>query len=248
MNIIWRDLRFFIERLAGLRISGTLRLSDEGFCVSTDNEAENWVYYPAEVTSHDIARKAADFFAKKGESFMWPVYDGGENVLRDAGLTYAGELAAMSLDPEDADTSRVNPAVKIEHITSPELGRLWAKTAWYSFGGGEDDAPEDYRAFGGALAEDREGISMYIARLDGQPAGTFAVTHEPDLMGVYFVGTVPGLRRKGIAASMMNEVCRMSAGKKIVLQATPIGAKMYKAFGFKELFRIPVYSNEEDLF
>lgn len=248
MNIIWQDLRFFIDRLSTLRVSETLPLGDGGFCVSTNNESENWVYYPASVTSHEVARMVMDFFYDKGEFFMWPVYDGGAEVLREEGLLYAGELTAMSLDPKDADMSHVNKDVTIERVTSRDQARLWARTAWHSFGGGADDTPEDYYEFAEALSEDEEGVSMFIALLKGEAAGTFMITHEAELMGIYFVGTLPEFRGRGIASSMLKEVCGLSRGKEIVLQATPKGEKVYNSFGFKALFKMPVYSNAEDLF
>ena len=36
--------------------------------------------------------------------------------------------------------------------------------------------------------------------------------------------------------------------KKITLQETEIGYKFYKSYGFTELFRMPVYSNDADIF
>jgi len=52
------------------------------------------------------------------------------------------------------------------------------------------------------------------------------------------------MRRKGIARAMMNEICRLSANKKIVLLSMEGGLLFYKNFGFEELSTIPIYSNE----
>ena len=47
---------------------------------------------------------------------------------------------------------------------------------------------------------------------------------------------------------MMDEICRIADEKKIVLQATPMGRKFYEAFGFREEFKISVFSTESDIF
>ena len=73
------------------------------------------------------------------------------------------------------------------------------------------------------------------------------LTHGENVTGVYYFATLPKFRRKGIARAMMSEICRLSSGKTIVLQATPSGVPFYKNFGFEELFTIPVYSNENDI-
>ena len=46
---------------------------------------------------------------------------------------------------------------------------------------------------------------------------------------------------------MMSEICRLSDGKQIALQATPVGVPFYKSFGFEDLFAIKVYSTEPDV-
>ena len=149
----------------------------------------------------------------------------------------------MRLDPTKAQPA--HEGVTFERVTS-ELADEWSATAWRGFGG-EDDAPENYCRFVRALVDDAENLSLHLAKFDGKSAGVFATTNEPERVGVYYFATVPELRRKGIASSMMSEICRLSAGRKIVLQSTPMGVKFYCSFGFDELFRIPVYSTDKDI-
>ena len=242
--MVWEDFRFFMTRLTFLSVSESMKLGNNGFCVSTGCESENWIYYPERITSREIVDDAVKFFADRDISFMWPVYDGGTELLDSAGLLYAGNLAAMMLDPKNVRMNDV-PDVVIEPVS---VSLEWARTAWHGFGGGADDTPDNYFALVDALKHDPENLSLYIARYDGVNAGTFLITHEPDLMGVYYFAVVPEMRRKGIARAMMNEVCKLSCGKKLVLQATPSGLPFYKNYGFEELFMIPVYSTESDIF
>lgn len=243
-NIIWEDLKFFLTRLRHLEISDSLPL-EEGFCVSTRCESENWVYYPHDITSPELVNEAVKFFQARGESFMWPVYEGGGDVLKACGLLYAGSLWAMTLEPEGHVPGGSD--VAFEHVDTSEQSRRWADTAWRSFGG-EGDTPSNYYALVEALMNDQENMSLYLAVCEGEDAGTFLITREAELTGIYYFAVLPKMRRRGIAGAMMNEICGLSEGKRLVLQATPMGLKFYRKFGFEELFAMPVYSTEEDIF
>lgn len=246
--MIWEDLKFFLTRLKFLSVSESITLgTNGGFCVSTNYDFESWIYYPERITSRNIVDEAIHFFRERNIMFMWPVYDGGTELLEEAGLLHAGDLAAMSLTPPSIP-ERTNSRTVIEPVITPEQSQQWARTAWHGFGGGSDDTPENYFALVEALSRDRENLRLYLARKDGECVGTFLLTNEPELSGVYYFAVVPEMRRQGIAAEMMNEVCRLSGQKKVVLQATPSGRPFYKKFGFEELFMMPVYSTERDIF
>ena len=248
-NIIWEDLKFFLTRLRALRTSEMLALGDdEGFCVSTCCDFESWVYYPANIEDEALVNEVIRFFRERNISFLWPVYDGGKKILENAGLLYAGDLTAMTFDSKFADTLHMNHDVTFELITSADGANRFASNVWLGFDGSADTMPENYCKLMEGLSEDQENLCMYIAKYCGEDAGTFLVTNEPELMGVYYFSTLPIFRRMGIARAMMNEICRLSSGKRIVLQSTPSGVFFYRSYGFDELFKIAVYSIEADVF
>ena len=237
-NFIWDELKFFLTRLKSLRVSESMNLNDESFCVSTGTYSENWIYCPnpERVKVND----AVNFFRERDISFMWPVYD--SESLRHSGLIYAGDLTAMSLESNHVPESESDSHITFMRIESHEHSALWARTAWHSFGGEYDDVPDNYYAFADALTED-ENLSLSLALHDGKPAGTFLTTI---MGGVYYFGVIPEMRRRGIAREMMNDICRHNT--RVLLQSTPSGYAFYKSFGFTELFKIPVYSTESDIF
>lgn len=251
-NIIWDDLKFFLGRLKAFPVSKSLTLSNKSFCVSTGCSFESWVCYPEKLRADRDVKSVIEFFALNNISFMWPLYDDDDaSLLEASGLLYAGRLEAMALQPSRAVTDKVNHSVSFRQATTPELALEWTKTAWGAFYSGselnDDGVPENYCALVNAFMNDPN-FSLYIAELDNQPAGTFIITHEKSLTGVYYFATLPELRRRGIAASMMNEICRLAGNKTITLQATPVGVPFYKSFGFDDLFAIKVYSTEPDIF
>ena len=241
-NIIWDELKFFLTRLKSLRVSESINLSDRGFCFSVKCPLENWIYWPDNI-NNSIVNEVMEFFRTR-ESFMWPIYNDIDTKILDlAGLFYAGDLIAMSLNPDKAVKNKANPNVKIERVINNS--REWALTAGISFGSHENEITQNYFDFIDSMSQDRENLALYIAKINNKPAGTFLLTRKN---GVYYFGTRPEFRRKGVAASMMAEICKLSHGNIITLQATPMGHKFYKSFGFDELFAIKVYSNEKEIF
>lgn len=236
-KIIWDELKFFLSRLKSLRVSESMNINDESFCVSTGTYSENWIYCPNPEKVN--VNEALNFFRERNISFMWPVHD-PESLCHYSDLIYAGDLTAMTLEPERE--YEANPSVTFRQIKTHDDVSLWAKTAWHSFGGEYDDVPENYYAFVDALIQD-ENLSLYLAFHDAKPSGTFLNTI---MGGIYYFGVIPEMRRKGIARAMMNEICRHNT--QVLLQSTPSGYAFYKSFGFNELFRIPVYSTESDIF
>ena len=193
-------------------------------------------------------KKALRFFRERGENFMWPAYSSGCEILQKEGLIYAGDLTAMMLSPSDIYCSAHDDRAADAVIPESDDAEDWARTSWQGFGGGIDEVPEDYYDFMNALKDAREGVRLYSAKYQGRTAGVFLLTNEAEMTGLYYFAVVPEFRRHGIARCMMNEICRLSIGKSIVLQSTPMGEKFYRNYGFQELFRIPVYSTEEDIF
>ena len=242
MDIIWQDFSFFLTRLKYLPVSKSLTLgaNNEVFCVSTGCSFESWVYYPARITDPEIVKRTVKFFSDENISFMWPVYNGGEKILEDCGLIYAGNLTAMSYESK---SSHATNNLKIYEADSHD----WADIAWQGFGSEAGTTSKEYYKLVEAFKNDTS-LRLYIADYEGKHAGTFLITNEKNLMGVYYFATLPEFRRKGIARAMMSKICELASGKTIVLQATPMGLPFYKKFGFEERFIIPIYSTESDIF
>ena len=249
-DIIWDDLSFFVNCLKSLPVSKNLMLDDKGSCcVSTGTYSENWIYFPENITSPELVNSAVKFFVEREETFMWPLYSVGRDILEKAGLFYAGDITAMTIDPARVNiAATTRPEIEIMCSDNPDE---WAITSWRAFGGSKYNFPENYSVFVRALseaAEEPEGkISLYTAKCNDKSAGVFLLTNGPKSTGVYYFGVLPEYRRKGIARAMMNEICSLSTGKNIVLQSSPMGLNFYRNFGFTELFRIPVYSTDRNI-
>ena len=247
MNITWKEFGLFLTRLKNLPVSKSITLGNNGgFCVSTGCDIESWVYYPERVKNIEDVKRAVNFFKKEKISFMWPLYDGGEKILEDAGLIYAGSLTGMIY--------RNNNNLYQQHV---ELGsedldyREWAKTAWHAFGGGYDDVPENYFALVEAFHNAPGFHLMSQNNADTTKKNYWATVMLSDgvnATGIYYFATIPEMRRMGVAKSFMKFISQYRNNQPLLLQSTPAGLPFYKNFGFEELCKIPVYSDVSDVF
>ncbi|MBR1486754.1 MAG: hypothetical protein IJ597_05825 [Synergistaceae bacterium] len=146
MNITWEELKIFLTELKNLPVSESITLGESGFAVSTGCDIESWVFYPELVKDIEVVEKAVNFFKAQKVSFMWPVYAGGEKILEDAGLKFAGKLTGMIYEPEKLSPLTSNPSRLTDY-------RDWARTAWHGFGGEYDDVPENYFSLVKAFSE-----------------------------------------------------------------------------------------------
>ena len=245
MNDSLRNMKYFMECLRNLPSSEVLPIGDSGgFCVSTRTEAENWVCFPECVRDVETVRKAAEFFRKRNETAVWPVFGGGNEILAEGGMFLDCQLRVMTLAADAPVLIRGNDSVTFTAVTTREDSLRWAKCAWLGFDYGGVDPSEDYCAFAENLTGCRD-FALGVAVLHGRDAGAFvAVNDDEGLTGVYYFAVIPEMRRKGVAAAMMNEIRRLSR-KKVVLQATEAGVPFYSAYGFKDFGAIDVYSTEE---
>ncbi len=87
----------------------------------------------------------------------------------------------------------------------------------------------------------------YLARLDGRAVATSELYLAAGVAGLYFVGTLAEARRRGLARAVTHAAMRdaRDMGYRIgTLQATPMGASVYRRLGFQEHLTMGIYLEE----
>lgn len=87
-------------------------------------------------------------------------------------------------------------------------------------------------------------LSAYTGLLDGQPVATSVLAQVGGAAGIYGVSTIPEARRRGIGAWMTLQplLDARARGQMVgVLQASQMGAGVYRSLGFQEYCRIRAY-------
>jgi ribosomal protein S18 acetylase RimI-like enzyme len=157
-----------------------------------------------------------------------------------AGLLAMGDMPDMVLDHRLPDA--VPPAgVELRRVTTAADAKAYGEVmgvAYATYGMPEDVLPSSLPLE--ALYAPH--IAAMLALVDGKPAAGAMVLVTHGVAGIYWVGTTPDARGKGLA-----ELCTRAAGNAgfdqgariAALQASVMGEPVYKRMGYVEVSRYP---------
>jgi GNAT superfamily N-acetyltransferase len=169
-----------------------------------------------------------------------------ETHLLRHGFTDVGEEPAMGIALAHLPSTLPLPVgVTIERVRERTALEQWAHTAHDGFGASAStDAP-----FVAAVSRDAlEGAAAaeyYLARLDGEPVASSALSLAAGVAGIFSVATLAGARGRGIGAAvtMAPLLAARDRGYAVgVLQASELGYAIYARMGFTEQFRYRCFS------
>ncbi|GAA2336468.1 GNAT family N-acetyltransferase [Dactylosporangium salmoneum] len=80
-----------------------------------------------------------------------------------------------------------------------------------------------------------EGAELYLAHLDGEPAGACLVVEQDEAVGVYFVTTMPQFRSRGVGRALMHALLRRFDDRPVTLTASRLGRPLYESLGFERI-------------
>lgn len=228
------------------RDDGTVRWTIGGSPIDYHNAVASAALGPAE--ADDVIRRSIERFREHGVPGTWHVgpsmrpSDIGRR-LEAHGLTMDDEEAGMALDLRSLPDLPEVSALEIEHVRDEEGLAGFVAALGQGFGEGPREAEwvgETYRRIG---LDDRS-WRHYLARVDGEPAGTSCLYVQEEVGGVYFVSTVPPARRRGVGAAITMAAAREARDlgcRLAVLGSSPIGYSVYRKLGFEDRCRFRIY-------
>ena len=87
----------------------------------------------------------------------------------------------------------------------------------------------------------------WVAYANGAPVGTAATVAAGGVTGLYNIAILPEYRRRGYGTALTRlaaeEAFRQGGAKKLILQASSQGVRMYERMGFRTVTRIAVYNS-----
>jgi len=191
-------------------------------------------------------------FRERNLPVLWSVFPSSEpRNLRDRletlGLNRLGDKPGMAMNVEDLkEDRRPLPKLKIDIVESEEdLARFVDVTA-KSFDVAGSDSRTFLKILSSLVAKSHSVFACYLGCLDRQPVATGVLFKAADVSGVYWIGTIPEARGKGIGTRMTRRI--MTEGKEsgyslAVLQATDIGEPVYKRMGFRRYLSYTLFSS-----
>jgi len=189
-------------------------------------------------------------FETRSLTFEWPVLPGTEPAdlparLGRHGFIFEGDKPAMVIDLKRLTANPSPPAkLLIRKIESDEDLQVFMHVTKRAF----EVSNRDHGVFLDILRSlgvgSRSRYECYLGILDGQPVATSMLFRTGRVAGVYWIGTVPEGRGKGVGTQMTMKplLDARKAGLGIAtLQATAMGEPVYRRVGFEDCFRFGVY-------
>jgi ribosomal protein S18 acetylase RimI-like enzyme len=201
----------------------------------------------ARVAPAAVLERARAFFRARRRGFSVILCGAADAELAPAceaaGLLRMGDSPGMALERRLPDVAP--PAgVTLRTVETEADGREFARVngeAYATYGMPPDCAP----AILGRLDVMRAPhITSVLACVAGTAAAAAMVILTHGIGGVYWVGTTPAARGKGLASLCTRTVGNLAfdrGARAVVLQASVMGEPIYRAMGYREVTRYPYY-------
>jgi GNAT superfamily N-acetyltransferase len=124
------------------------------------------------------------------------------------------------------------PALPVELVTSPDDLLTAERIVVDGF------ALENFQPYQpGVVFPERllEHVELFLARVEGEPAGACLAVPEADAVGLYWVTTMPRFRSRGVGRAIMHEVLRRYDDRPMTLTASRAGRALYESLGFDKI-------------
>jgi ribosomal protein S18 acetylase RimI-like enzyme len=198
-----------------------------------------------------LARARRFFDAPPREFVVWTGDEGDadlEEGLRHAGLVSAREPGIPCL----VTRSRLDPGapappdgIELRPVAGPDDAEDYARVAERAFDLSPDVARAIFAGPEGLLAPQ---VAAFVARSGGVPVACALTLLAEGIAGVYYVGTVPEARGRGLGELCTRAVTAAAfdrGARSVVLQASIMGEPLYRKIGYELLgyyrwYRLPV--------
>ena len=165
--------------------------------------------------------------------------------LEAHGFVYDDDSRGMAVDLErlKGDSPRP-PDLVIEKVAGDNTLRKWCQTNITGFEWPDFINDDLFNLYSDLGSDENVLLSHYIGWLNGEPVATSSLFLAAGVAGIYNVITLPEARRKGIGAAMTRKPlleARARGYRVGILQASEMGASVYRRLGFQEYCKIGHY-------
>jgi ribosomal protein S18 acetylase RimI-like enzyme len=197
------------------------------------------------IPAADVLRRAREFFVPRGHGYticamMHRDADLAAHLAAE-GIGQMGNSPGMAIEHRIAD-SPLPPGVTVEIVQGAEAAREFADVSGAAYATYGLPPKIALRQFANPAYFDQPHITAWLARVGGAPVGTVMVLLTHGVAGIYWVGTTPDVRGRGIAAACTRLATNAGfdqGAAAVVLQASVMGEPIYLKMGYREITRYP---------
>ena len=151
----------------------------------------------------------------------------------------------MAVDLQALMDSQPDPlGLTIEPVQDIETLKTWCHT-WGAGMGIPVDSESDILDLFSCISLDAHlPLHHYLGRVNGEAVATSSVFYASGVAGIYNVATLPDARQRGIGAAITLaplRAARAAGLRAAILQASDMGAPVYRKLGFKKYCDIGIY-------
>lgn len=244
---LWGDLApcKSLERDGVLLVSTGTAIADQNYALRTG---------PGDVKK--MISSARSFFAAEAMPFSWWIPP-GENAAEESAEVAEAGLPAMcsppamllSLDTESREIAGPPGGEFVICKTASEADE-WAAASLRGFGSGPEHT-EPFSAFARAMAAgpSRDKFRLITLRVRGAAAAGAMLIIPGDMAGLFYFSVVPAFRRRSLGSFLLDftlEEARRAGCSSLALQASPMGAPLYRGAGFADCGAFTVHASDRD--
>jgi GNAT superfamily N-acetyltransferase len=190
-----------------------------------------------------------DHFEQRGNPLVWETGPTTRprqlgRVLKAQGMEHLFDLAGMALDLEELKNHNVPTGLVTKSVDTRDKLRAWAHAFRESFELPSWSGSGIAEVISAAWKESGGKWHHYIGTIDEAPVASSSMYLDQGIAGIYFVGTVPSARKRGIGTWMTLRALQEAHALGIrvsVLHAAPLAQNLYSRLGFKEYCKLGLY-------
>ncbi len=166
-----------------------------------------------------------------------------DDIAAEMGLVYAVDFPIMVRDDLPLEPSG-NSEVDVVRAHGTEDADASADVTVSAYSMPKDSV---LRALPASFFE-TTGADVYVARINGDPAGSVTLTYHGDTCGIWAMGTDTARQRGGIGRRLLSTAmvqARSGGIRRFFLGATPAGFRLYQGLGFETVCSARVWVSGE---
>ena len=192
-------------------------------------------------------------FVDRGIPMRWWTDERGlaadlDGLLERRGFELRWDVPGMTMDLASLVAARTDVAspdgLEVRRVLDEAGLRAWAATFATAYGLPKDAADVWFAALA-ELGLDRDApLRRYLGLLGGEPVATATMHLGGGAAGLYQIGTIPEVRRRGIGAEVTLAPLLEARAEGVrfgVLKASDLGRGVYERLGFRERTRLRQY-------